>query len=252
MKIRKKSPKSAQAKPPLYLIGYTDCLSPSLAELTSWYDHHYGGPLSYLEREPGRPVSANHGPWHAHLLTSLPEADAAQWQGVLSWDHSALGMVSPAGARPGAIADTILLAARLARGLTLLTQGTAFDVICQEYLNPSDWNDRRLDAFQVRDHITVQLSDTENYTSDWFHTLGMTKFGLDELEVIRPRGLPETETMDLLMSAADGVLRAGHNQKIGQSLDLPVLAQTIRFIKHRTATTAGRMAPFREITTEPL
>ena len=251
MKIRKKAPKSAQTRPPLYLIGYRDS-PPSLEELKRWYDFHYGGPLTCLEREVGRPINANHGAWHAHLLTSLPEADAAQWHGVLSWDHRALGTVSPAGAPPSTIADTVLIAARLARGLTLLTQGTTFDVICQEYLNPSDWNDRPLNVFQVRDHITVQHNEADEHSSDWFHTLGLSKFGLDELEAIQPRGLPETATIALLTAAADGVLRAGHNQKIGSSLDLTALAQTIRFIKHRTAAPAGRTVTFREITTSPL
>ncbi|MBA3753001.1 MAG: hypothetical protein H0X01_02415 [Nitrospira sp.] len=249
MKIRKKAPKSAQAKPPLYLMGYHDT-PPSLDALKSWYDAQYGGPLTYLKSEPGCPVRTHHGPWHAHLLTRLPEADAAQWHRVLSWDHREVGTVSPTGATPGTIADTVLVVARLARGLTLLTQGTAFDVMCQEYLNPSDWNDRPLDAFRVRDHITVQHNETDDYSSDWFHTLGLTKFGLDELEVIQPRGLPETETIALLTSAADGVLRVGHNQKIGNTMDLTVLAQTIRFIKHRTATPGGRMVTFRQITAE--
>ncbi len=248
MKIRKKAPKSAQAKPPLYLIGYRDS-PPSLDELKSWYDLHYGGPLTYLGHEPGRPVGATHGPWHTHLLTSLSEADAAQWHRVLSWDHRALGAVSPAGATTSTIADTVLVVARLARGLTLLTQGTAFDVMCQEYLNPSDWNDRPLNVFRVCDHVTVQHNETDDHSSDWFYTLGLSKFGLDELEVIQPRGLPETETIALLTSAADGVLRAGQNQKIGSSLDLTSLAQTIRFIKHRTAAPAGRMVAFRQITT---
>ena len=105
MKIRKKAAKVSRAKPPLYLVGYRD-LPPSLEDLKSWYDLHYGGPLSCLQREPGRPVSANHGPWHTQLLTSLPEADTSQWQGVLSWDHPAIGSVSPASAQPSTIADT--------------------------------------------------------------------------------------------------------------------------------------------------
>ncbi len=248
MKIRKKTPKPAQAKPPLYLVGYHD-LSPSLGELARWYDLQYGGSLSCVERDPGRPISATHGPWHAQILIDLPEADAAQWHGILSWDHRALGMVSPATAPPSTITDTVLLAARLARGMTLLTQGTAFDITCQEYLNPSDWSDRPLNDFVVRDHVSVQHNDTGGPSSEWFHTLGMTKFGLDELEVIQPRGLPESDTISLLMSAAQGVLRAGQNQKVGTVLDLPALAQTIRFIKHRTAAPAGRMLAFREITT---
>ena len=101
--------------------------------------------------------------------------------------------------------------------------------------------------FQITRPCPVRHNETDDHSSEWFHTLGLSKFGLDELEVIQPRGLPEIETIALLTSAADGVLRAGHNQKIGQSLDLPALAQTIRFIKHRTAAPTGGMATFREI-----
>src|SRR5574340_1218647 len=115
---------------------------------------------------------------------------------------------------------------------------------CLQYLNPSDWNDRPLNVFQVRDHVTVQHHETDDLTADWLYTLGLSKFGLDELEVIQPRGLPEIETIALLMSAADGVLRTGTNQKIGTSLNLLSLAQTIRFTRHRTAAPTGRMVAF--------
>lgn len=251
MKIRKKASKPAPAKPPLYLVGYRGA-PPSLDELKIWYDLQYGGPLTCFDREAGGHVSANHGPWQAHLQTSIPQSDSAQWQPVLSWDHRQLGAISPAAAAPSTIADTVLVAARLARGLTLLTQGTAFDVLCHEYLNPSDWNDRPLNAFFPCDHVTVQQSESTDESSEWFHTLGLNKFGLDELEMIQPRGLPDTETIALLKSAADGVIRAGQNHKVGSSLDLPALAQTIQFIKHRTAAPTGRMMAFRQITTDRL
>ena len=251
MKIRKKSPKPAPAKSPLYLVGYRGA-PPSLEELKIWYDLQYGGPLTCLQHEAGGRISAIHGPWQAYLLTSLPQSDAAQWQPVLSWDHRQLGSISPAATAPSTIADTVLVAARLARGLTLLTQGTALDVLCHEYLNPSDWNDRSLNVFSPRDHVTVQQSESTDESSEWFHTLGLNKFGLDELEVIQPRGLPDAETIALLKSAADTVLRSGQNQKVGSSLDLPAVAHTIRFIKHRTAAPTGRMMAFRQITTDIL
>ncbi|MCC6965281.1 MAG: hypothetical protein IT391_03210 [Nitrospira sp.] len=249
MKIRKKTPKPAPAKPPLYVIGYRG-MPPSLEELKVWYDLHYGGPLTWLEPAAEGRVSASHGPWRAHVLTNLPNSDAAQWQQVLSWDHQELGAVSLSTATPSTIADTVLVTARLARGLTLLTQGTAFDVACHDYLNPSDWNDRPLDVFIAADHITVQHNETDDHSCEWFYTLGLTKFGLDELEVIQPRGLPDRDTIALLQCAADGVLRKGHNQKVGCAMDLHALAQTIRFIKHRTAAPTGRMVAFRQITTD--
>jgi hypothetical protein len=249
MKIRKKTPKPAPAKPPLYLIGYRDSL-PSIDELKAWYDLTYGGPLTSISLTAGRTVSLAHGPWHTRLLTGLPETDAAEWHRLLSWDHRTLSAVSPASATPGTIVDTVLVAARLARGLTLLTQGTSFDVACQEYLNPSDWNDRPLDVFRTRDHVMVQLSETDDGSSEWFYTLGLSKFGLDELEMIQPRGLPEIDTMTLLNSAADGVLRTGANQKIGMPLNLFSVARTIRVIRHRTAAPTGRMMAFRQISSE--
>ena len=248
MKIRKKAPKPAPAKPPLYVLGYRGT-PPSLEELTIWYDLQYGGPLTWADRAEGR-GSASHGPWRAHVLTNLPTSEATQWQQVLSWDHHELGAVSLSSATPSTIADTVLVAARLARGLTLLTQGTAFDVASQEYLNPSDWNDRPLEVFVTADHVTVQHSETDDHSFEWFYTLGLTKFGLDELEVIQPRGLPDRETIALLHCAADAVLRKGHNQKVGCTMDLHALARTIRFIKHRTAAPTGRMMAFRQISTD--
>jgi len=250
MKIRKKSPKPAPAKLPLYVIGYRG-IPPSLDELTVWYDVHYGGPLLWTDRHEDGRASATHGPWRAHVLTGLPETEAVHWQSVLTWEHPQLGVVSPSTTAPGTKGDTVLVAARLARGLTLLTDGTAFDVTCHEYLNPSDWNDRPLTVFVTRDHITVQHREAEDPGANWFYTLGLTKFGLDELELIQPRALPETDAIALLESAADEVLRIGQNQKVGSALDLFALARTIHFIKHRTAAPTGRVVAFRQIATSP-
>ncbi|MBS0171471.1 MAG: hypothetical protein JSR62_14050 [Nitrospira sp.] len=250
MKIRKKSPKPAPAKLPLYVVGYRG-IPPSLDELTRWYDFHYGGPLVWADRQVDGRASATHGQWRAHVLTTLPETEATQWQAILTWDHPQLGVVSPSASSLSTSADTLLVAARLARGLTLLSDGTAFDVTCHEYLNPSDWNDRPLTVFVTRDHVTVQHKEADDPNFEWFYTLGLTKFGLDELEVIQPRGLPEVDIVALLESAADEVLRIGQNQKVGSTLDLFALARTIHFVKHRTSAPTGRMIAFRQIATSP-
>lgn len=250
MKIRKKSPKPASSKPPLYVVGYRG-VPPSLDELTRWYDFHYGGPLVWADRQSDGRASASHGPWRAHLLTSLPETEATQWQSILTWEHPQLGVVSPSATSPGTSGDTVLVASRLARGLTLLTDGTAFDVTSHEYLNPSDWNDRPLTVFLTRDHVTVQHKEADDPRSNWFYTLGLTKFGLDELEFIQPRGLPEADAIALLESSADEALRKGQNPKVGSTLDLFALARTIHVIKHGTSAPTGRMIAFRQIATEP-
>lgn len=179
----------------------------------------------------------------------MPESEAARWQEVLTWDHEALTVVSPAGTTPGMVLDTVLFAARVARGMTLLTQGTAFDVVAQQYLNPSDWSDRPLTAFQGQDHVSVHHTEAEDPAFEWFYTLGMSKFGLDEIELLRPRGLPALDAIELLTETSNGVLRSGQNPKVGNALDLPTLAQTVRFVKHRTAAPTGRMTSFRQIAT---
>lgn len=246
MKIRKKAPKPSPSKPPLYLVGYRYS-APSLDELKIWYDLEYGGPLLAVQGEPGNSSALSHGPWHARLLMRVPEADVARWQELLTWDHEALTVVTPAGTTPGMVADTVLFAARVARGMTLLTQGTAFDVAAQQYLNPSDWNDRPLTGFQGQDHVSVHHTEAEDPEFEWFYTLGMSKFGLDEIELVRPRGLPALDAIELLTETSNGVLRSGQNQKVGTALDLPALAQTVRFVKHRTAAPTGRITSFRQI-----
>ena len=101
----------------------------------------------------------------------------------LAWEHEHVGAVAPAVVPPRDMPDTILFAARLARGLTLLTQGTAYDIITNQYVNPSDWQDRPLTHFVVSDHIPIMQGDDEQSRRTWCYTLGLSKFGVDELEM---------------------------------------------------------------------
>ncbi len=131
--------------------------------------------------------------------------------------------------------------------MTLLTQGTAFDIVAQQYLNPSDWTDHPLAVFHAHDHVSVHHTEAEDVTCEWFYTLGLSKFGLDELELIQPRGLPSLDAVELLTETADRVLRAGQNQKVGTAMDIPALARTVSFVKHRTTAPNGRLLAFRQI-----
>jgi hypothetical protein len=247
MKIRKKGPKPSAHRPPLYLIGYRGG-TPAPDELTDWFDLEYGGPLA-LNTVTGAPASwhAKHGPWTAHLVMPFPADQTARMAEQLAWEHKTMGAVAPSVVAPTEMADTILLAARLSRGLTLLTQGTAFDLITQAYLNPSDWQDRTLTIFLTRDHITIVQGETPADTRSWFHTLGLSKFGLDELEFFQPAGLPGAASIDLLLAAAEELLRKGQNQKVGTQLDISSAARAVRFVKHRTATVSGKLVILREI-----
>lgn len=249
MRIRKKTPKPSSKRPPLYFIGYRGT-APVPEELRIWYDREYGGPLTVRE-ETGSPESwqAGHGPWSAHIVMPLPATHVAELMKQLAWEHEAMGAVAPSLASPRDLPDTILFAARLARGLTLLTQGTAYDVATQAYVNPSDWQGRALASFVIDDHVTITHADAARPDQVWSYSLGLSKFGLDEIEMFQGKGLPESAAQDLLAESAAELLRMGQSPKVGSAFRLPVLGRTVRIVNYRTAAPAGRMLGFRELQT---
>jgi hypothetical protein len=249
VRIRKKTPKSVPAKPPLYVIGYSFS-APSSDELKIWYDLEYGGPLTLQAGSRPGLLSASHGPWHGWLTISLTAEETGPLTQTAAWDHRHAGAVSPAAATPTSLADTVLFAARLARGLTLLTQGTALDLVTQRYSNPSDWSDRPLTVFQPADHLDVTQGDAEDDSYDWFHTLGMSKFGLDELETRQPKGLPGSLPMQTLAEAADVVLQQGRNPTVGSVMTIPSLGRHLTVQNHRTATVQHLHRIFRRLVIE--
>ena len=247
MRIRKKAPKPSAKRPPLYFIGYRGT-TPALDELTAWYDQEYGGPLK-LRSEAEDPESwhATHGPWTAHVVMPLPATHTAGLKDTLAWEHDLIGAVTPSVVPPRDMPDVILVAARLARGLTLLTQGTAFDLTTQQYLNPSDWGDRPLAHFVMADHVPVLQADDDGGDRSWCYTLGLSKFGLDELETFFPHGLPDTQARELLAEMMSELVGTGQPLKVGSQLRLTLLGQTIKVENYRTAAPAGRTLSFREI-----
>ncbi len=256
MKIRRKLPKPSTARP-LYAVGYTFPAPPSEA-LQRRYDMEYGGPLR-LTPESGRPqidrayetLVATHGPWRARISLALPDEDASQWSERLDWRHSHIGLLAATGVTPANAVDTILLAARLAREFTLLTDGTAYDVAAQAYLNPSDWKDLDLTSFHSADHVRVAQAEAERPGSDWFHTLGLSKFGLDEIEMFQPLGLPGTPVMELLRELADELIRRGRTPKVGDVIESPYLSRALHVVRHRTASPAGTLLILREVQPVP-
>ena len=251
MKIRRKAPKPPRSKPPLYVIGFSS--SPTPTELQTWFDLEYGGPLSFKESRTGEepstsPLMATHGPWSAWVLVPTPSVQADAWQQRLEWRHTACAAIGAGTAPKSTAVDVVLHAARLARGVTLLTQGTAYDVTTQTYLNPSDWTDRPLVGFSVKDHVTVAHSDDAERQRDWFYTRGLSKFGLDEIEVFQPLGLRSHTISENLLDIADEWLRRGQSPNVGSTMLIPNLAISIRVVRHRTHPSADTPLILREIT----
>lgn len=247
MRIRKKSPKPSAKRPPLYFVGYRGTL-PATEELKLLYERNYGAPLA-IRHEEGSAESwqAMHGPWSAHVVMPLPTSHVADIMKQLAWEHELIGAVAPSIASPRDMPDTVLFAARLARCLTLLSQGTAYDVITQAYVNPSDWQPRTLMSFLLDDHVSIVHDDTSQPDLVWSYSLGLSKFGLDEVEMFMAKGLSDSAAKEVLIESAGELLRVGHSPKVGTALDLPQLSRTIRIRNYRTAAPTGRMLGFREL-----
>ena len=254
MKIRRKLPKPARSARPAYLIGYPS-IPPTLSDLRDWFDLEYGGPLNVRHGAgDGAPsddhsalVLATHGPWSGAFQLSLPVEEAGAWRERLSWGHTAAGQVIPTGATPREASDQVLHAARLARGLTLLTDGTAYDTTCRTFLNPSDWKDRPLDHFKADDHLIVEQTEAEESRREWFSTRGLAKFGLDEIETFRPIGLPNRPVIEILSGIADELARIGRTPKVGSRLAIPALGLSVQIIRHRTVGLGALPTSFREV-----
>ena len=249
MRIRKKSPKPSAKRPPLYFIGYRGT-APTTEELKLLYEQEYGASLA-IRHEEGSVESwqATQGPWSARVVMPLPMSHVAEVMKQLSWEHDLMGAVAPSIVSPRDMPDTVLLATRLARCLTLLSQGTAHDVITQSYVNPSDWQPRTLTRFLLDDHVSIVHDDTSHPDLVWSYSLGLSKFGLDEVEVFMAKGLSDSAAKEVLTESAGELLRMGQSPKVGTTLDLPQLSRTIRIKNYRTAAPAGRMLGFRELQT---
>ncbi|GJL51452.1 MAG: hypothetical protein NPIRA01_26790 [Nitrospirales bacterium] len=247
-KIKKKKTGNAWALP-AYVIGFTHADPPPPGYLTAWFDQEYGGPLSiqFLTKAGHGQFDAIHTQWRGRINMNLDSQTVKKWREQIHWDHSLVIEVSLGSNSGQSKVDVILHVARLARGLTLLTDGTAYDVVTNAYLNPSDWQDQTLAAFLLDEHIQVEQQEKVESGQVWFYTRGLSKFGLDELECLRPRGLSETVVKEILEESAEYVVNHGKVPKIGEAINLLNAGQVVKIVRHRTDQSFGRSIAFREL-----
>jgi hypothetical protein len=138
----------------------------------------------------------------------------------------------------------------MARGVTLLTDGTAYDVATGTYHNPSDWRDRDLTVFQITDHIQVEQREDMQRARLWWHTRGLTKFGLDEVETFQPIGLSGREVKETVLRVARQLIDQGKNPKVGEQVVLDGSGSQVTVVRHRTDPLYGISVAFREFTWE--
>jgi hypothetical protein len=249
-KIKKKKTSSASNILPAFIVGWTHDDPPPPGFLAAWFDRQYGGPLTirFLESSGHRLFDAAHTSWSARidLVPTLDHLKA--WQSVLQWSHPHAAFVGMASKVGGDRGNAVLHQARLARGLTMLTGGTTYDVNTGQYLNPSDWQDRDLVTLNLSDHIYVEHQDCPEDGRVWLHTRGLSKFGWDDLEAYRAMGLTDQECRRRLLETAEAIIRENRNLKIGEYLDIPGEGYRATVVRHRTDSVYGRPLAYREIT----
>ena len=168
---------------------------------------------------------------------------------AVSWDHAfaRAAQILPLKMTSRESRDIVLLLARLARGLTLLTGGTAYDTATESYLNPSDWTDRPLHAFQIADHLRIEQVEGRADGKVWFHTRGLSKFGVEDLETYRARGLSERPVIEAFTEMADALTLLGRAPNVGESFTVPGLARPVRVVRHRTDQSYSVRLNLREV-----
>ena len=249
MKKIKRKAAGKELKVPMFVIGYEAPESPPPGFLAAWFDQEYGGPLTIqLPRDQGTTrFEAQHGPWSALVETSLPPAIAEAWRERLQWGHPHAAQILPLRMTGRDCRDTVLHVTRLARGLTLLTGGTAYDTATDTYLNPSDWMDRPLRTFRLDDHLRIEQVEGRADGRVWFHTRGLAKFGLEDIETYRPTGLSERPVIEAFTEIADVLTLMGKAPNVGESFMVEGLNRAVRVVRHRTDQSYSLRLNLREV-----
>lgn len=249
MKKIKRKTKSAQRKRPSFVVGFSGGDPPPAGFLAAWFNQHYGGPLNVRFPEHGSNATfeARHVDWQAVVSHVRSAEEALRWKSQVAWEHAEFIQVMAAPFGGSSKQDVVLFVSRLARGLTLLTDGTAYDVGASRYVNPSDWSERLLDFFRIEDHVYVHEEERLSDGRQWWYTRGLAKFGLEEFEVFLPRGLPGNIAIDRLLDLADLCVHRGKSPKVGECLQLSTDGVAVRIINHRTHALPEGQLNLREV-----
>ncbi|MDT7042130.1 hypothetical protein [Candidatus Nitronereus thalassa] len=234
-KIKRKS-KTSPRRRPSFVVGFSGDEYPPPGFFAGWFDQQYGGPLHirFLDSDSHDAIEARHVDWQAKITLVRSDEEVSRWQDQVGWEHAQVVEVvstSPVGSMKQ---DVVLFLSRLARGLTLLTDGTAYDVIAGRHFNPSDWSDCSLNDFHIGDHVCIKEEEHMLDGRQWLHTRGLAKFGLEEFEVFLPRGLSSSAAIDRLLDLSVHCISQGKSPKVGERVYLVSNALDIQVVHHRT------------------
>jgi hypothetical protein len=81
----------------------------------------------------------------------------------------------------------------------------------------------------------------------WFHTRGLSKFGVEDLETYRAQGLSERPVIEAFTEMADALTLLGKAPNVGESFTVPGLARPVRVVRHRTDQSYSVRLNLREV-----
>ena len=231
------------------MIGYTNPEPPAAGFLAAWFNQTFEEQLDITFSTTNGATTFDAFTKHckAYIDTQCSADVASTWHERLEWIHTHVTEIYPPKTSKPHGQEQILHLARLARGLTELTDGTAYDLGTGTYVNPSDWITQPLDAFRLVDHVRIEQVERPEEGRVWFHTRGLGKFGFEEIETYKGTGLAAQPVIEALENLAESIILRGDPLRTGQSIEMQTTGQTAEVVRHRTDPSYGIQLNLREV-----
>ena len=248
-KIRRHVPAQHRHISPAFVIGYSHHEPPPAGFLAAWFTQTFEEQLDIMFPTMDGTTTFDAVLHHrkAHVTAQCAMDVASAWSNRLEWIHTQVAEVYPSKTSQGHDREQVLYLARLARGLTELTEGTAYDLGMQTYINPSDWMTQPLDQFRLVDHLRVEHVERAHEGRVWFHTRGLGKFGFEEIETYKGSGLPVAPVIETLTCIAEAIILRGHALRNGESIAIHSTGKVADVVRYRTDSTYGLQLNLREV-----
>ena len=102
-------------------------------------------------------------------------------------------------------------------------------------------------TFRLDDHLRIEQVESRADDRVWFHTRGLSKFGLEDIETYRPTGLSERPVIETFTEIADVLTLMGKAPNVGESFMVEGLNRAVRVVRHRTDQSYSLRLNLREV-----
>ena len=232
------------------MIGYSNTEPPAAGFLAAWFNQAFEEQLDITFPTTKGTTTFDaiiHNNRNAYIDTQCSADVASVWHDRLEWIHTHVAEIYPPKTSKPHGQDQILHLARLARGLTELTEGTAYDLGTGTYLNPSDWMTQPLNDFRLTDHVRIEQVDRHDEGRVWFHTRGLGKFGFEEIETYKDTGLSAQPVIEALEHMTELIILRGNPLRTGDSIEIHTTGAVAEVVHHRTDPSYGVQLNLREV-----